>query len=61
MKNRFHQSLLFQISARTATPRTEQSALCCVSSCDLLVLSLAMYGALSEVGLHTAVQVRTLS
>ena len=27
---------------------TEQSALCCVSSCDLLVLSLAMYGALSE-------------
>jgi hypothetical protein len=27
---------------------TEQSALCCVSSCDLLVLSLAMYGAVAE-------------
>ena len=27
---------------------TEQSALCCVSSCDLLVLSIAMYGALAE-------------
>ena len=27
---------------------TEQSALCCVSSCDLLVLSLAMYGAMAE-------------
>jgi hypothetical protein len=27
---------------------TEQSALCCVSSCDLLVLSLGMYSAVSE-------------
>ena len=27
---------------------TEQSALCCVSSCDLLVLSLAMYGVIGE-------------
>ena len=27
---------------------TEQSALCCVSSCDLLVLSLAMFGVISE-------------
>jgi len=26
----------------------EQSALCCVSSCDLLVLSLAVYGAVAE-------------
>lgn len=31
-----------------ATLWTEQSALCCVSSCDLLVLSLAMYSAMSE-------------